>query len=326
MSHKQFTEKDIYAIEIYIKEWYNNSQIALKLDKNHTSVDRIVKKYKSPKTWIFYAKQCIKLRKELRSKVNKNNKTRIKDLNLESFILKYIKKYWSPEQIAGRYKEETNKALSKDTIYDFIYENYPELIKKYFRRKWKKYQHKRKEKYNLSWWKSIEIRDKIVETRSRIWDWEWDTVVWSRWWDKAVILTNVDRKSWYLLAWKIKDKSWNSVLEETIKLFSRVPKYKKLTMTYDNWREFSESSMISFITKLDIYFAHTYASRERWTNENTNWLLRQFVPKKTDFSSVSKNQLKFYISLINFRPRKRLNYKTPHEVFFSKNFKLCNSF
>lgn len=325
MSYKQFTEKDIYSIEIYKKEWYNNNQIALKLNKNHTSIDRIVKKYKSPKTWIFYARYCIKMKKLIRSKVNRENKHRIKDLNLECFILKYTKKYWSPEQIAWRYKEETNKSLSKDTIYKFIYQNYPELIKKYFRRKWKKYQHKRRERYQLHNRKMIEFRPKEVETRERIWDWEWDTVIWIHWWSKQVILTNVDRKSWYLLARKIKNKTWNSVLEWTLEVFKRIPQYKKLTMTYDNWREFCEHSMIKYLTKLDIYFANPYCSWERWSNENTNWLIRQFAPKKTDFELISQNQLKFYVSLINFRPRKRLNYKTPHEVFFDKDFKLCGS-
>lgn len=326
MSHKHITEKQIYAIEIYLNEWYNYSQIALKIWKVHTSISRLVNKYKSKKTWIFYANICIKQRNELRSKVNKDNKNRIKDTVLENFILKYIKKYRSPEQISWRWIKETWEKLSKDTIYKFIYENYPELIKKYFRRKWKKYQNRRKEKYQLNDRKIIELRPKEVETRKRIWDWEWDTVVWTRWWSKQVILTNVDRKTWYLLARKIKDKSWNSVLEWTIELFKNIPKYKQKTMTYDNWREFSEHRMIEYFTWLDVYFANPYASRERWTNENTNWLLRQFTPKKTDFQLISENQLKYYVSLINFRPRKRLWYKTPHEVFFWKNLKLCNSF
>lgn len=325
MSYKQFTEKDIYSIEIYKKEWYSHNKIALKLNKNHTSIDRIVKKYKSPKTWIFYARYCIQMKKIIRSKVNRENKDRIKNLNLENFILKYTKKYWSPEQIAGRYKKETNKSLSKDTIYKFIYQNYPELIKKYFRRKWKKYQHKRRERYQLNDRKMIEFRPKEVETRERIWDWEWDTVIWIHWWSKQVILTNVDRKSWYLLARKIKNKTWNSVLEWTLEVFKRIPQYKKLTMTYDNWREFSQHSMIKYLTKLDVYFANPYCSWERWSNENTNWLIRQFAPKKTDFEKLTQNQLKFYVSLINFRPRKRLNYKTPHEIFFGKDFKLCSS-
>lgn len=121
--------------------------------------------------------------------------------------------------------------------------------------------------------------------------------------------------SWYLLAWKIKDKSWNSVLEETIRLFTDIPKKKRKTITYDNWREFSEHRMIEYYTNLDVYFAHPYHSRERWTNENTNWLIRQFLPKKTDFQSVSKKQLDWYIKLINSRPRKRLNFLSPDEIF-----------
>ncbi len=325
MSHKQVTEKDIYSIEIYKKEWYNHYQIGVKLNKNHTSVDRLVKKYKSPKTWIFYASQCIKRRNELRSQTNKNNKNRIKNSKLELFILKYIKKYWSPEQIAWRWKNETKESLSKDTIYNYIYENHPYLVKKYFRRKWKRYQHKRRERYSLKDRKMIDTRPEIVENRDRIWDWEWDTVIWLRWWSKQVILTNVDRKSWYLLARKIKDKSWNSVLEWTIEVFRNIPQYKTKTMTYDNGREFSEHRAIEYFTNLDVYFADPYCSWQRWSNENTNWLLRQFAPKKTDFEKITQNQLKYYISLINFRPRKRLNYKTPHEVFFDKQFKLCVS-
>ena len=325
MSHKQFTEKDIYSIEIYKKEWLSHNKIASKLNKYHTSVDRLVNKYKSPKTWIFYASQCIKERKILRSNTNRNNKNRIKNTSLEWFILKYIKKYWSPEQISGRRKSETKESLSKDTIYNFVYQNYPELIKKYFRRKWKKYQHKRRERYSLKERKMINTRPEIVETRDRIWDWEWDTVIWIHWWSKEVILTNVDRKSWYLLAKKIKDKTWNSVLEWTIEVFKNIPKYKQLTMTYDNGREFCEHKLIEYFTNLDIYFADPYCSWQRWSNENTNGLIRQFAPKKTDFEKITQNQLKYYISLINFRPRKRLNYKTPHEVFFDKQFKLCVS-
>lgn len=326
MSHKQFTEKQIYAIEIFLEERYTYSQIGRKLWKNPSSVSRLVWKYKSKKTWIFHANMCIKERKRIRSEVNKRNRTRIKDnIHLEEFILKYIKRYWSPEQIAGRWKKETWEKLSKDTVYLYIYESYPELIKKYFRRKWKKYQQRRKEKYQLSDRKMIDHRPEVVEERSRIWDWEGDTVIWVRWWSKQVILTNVERKSGYLLARKIVDKSGVSVLDGTIECFKNIPKYKQKTMTYDNGREFSLHRMIEFETNLDVYFAHPYASWERWTNENTNGLLRQFAPKKTDFDNITQNQLKYYVSLLNSRPRKRLNYKTPREVFFKSQFKLCVS-
>lgn len=318
MFYTHITDFESISIEIFMKEWLNYSQIARKLWRNSSTIKREVDRYTNWKTWKYSSKMAIKQRKEKRSKINKENKQRIKnDEYLTKYILSKIKKYWSPEQIAWRLKLEKDIKISKDTIYKFIYENHCELIKKYFRRKWKKYQKDRKSKYQLMDRKMIDERPNLVEKRERIWDWEWDTVIWIRWWNKEVILTNVERKSWYLIASKIKDKSWSSVLEETIKLFAKIPKYKRKTITYDNWREFSEHRMIEYFTWFDVYFAHPYHSRERWTNENTNWLLRQFLPKKTDFQKLSKNQLKYFVSLINSRPRKRFNFLSPYEIFFN---------
>ncbi len=327
MSHTQCSEKEIYAIELYLLEGYNYSQIARKIEKHPSSISRIVRKYKNPHTWIFSWKSCIQNKRNLRTEVNQRNRKRIvENTHLEAFILKYLKRYFSPEQIAGRWKYETGESLSKDSVYRFIYLKYPILVKKYLRRKWKKYQHKRKEKYQLLDRRMIECRPEIVWTRNRIWDWEWDTVIGRRWGkSKEVILTNVERKSWYLLARKIPDKSSESVLEATRILFTHIPKYKQKTITYDNGREFALHRMIEYSTHLEVYFAHPYASWERGTNENTNGLLRQFFPKWMDFSHVSQNTLKYYVSLINSRPRKRLNYKTPSEVFFNKHLKLCDS-
>jgi len=326
MSHTQCTQKDIYAIEIYLKEWYNYSQIGRKIEKHPSCIKRLVDNYKSKKTGMFYAHSCIKEKKKVRTEVNRQNRRRIISWSsLERYILKYIKRYFSPDEVAGRWKSEMHEHLSPDTIYKYIYEYHPELIKKYLRRWWKKYQNRRKEKYQLEDRRMIDTRPEIVETRSRIWDWEWDTVVWPRWWSKQVLLTNVERKTWYLLCRKLARWSWKAVLEWTLDCFKNIPKYKQCTMTYDNGREFSQHKMIEYITNLEVYFAHPYSSHERWTNENTNWLLRQFFPKKTDFASVSENQLKYYVSLVNFRPRKRLKYKTPHEVFFNTSLKLCNS-
>lgn len=339
---------ELAQIEILISEWYTIPKIATKLWRHKSTLYEIFQvnwiKYNQTKlkytwwmiwkTWkkiqdnlvivgkkkMYFNAKTVYNKRKLRKSESSKRYCRIKKWSkIESFVLQKIKQYWSPEQISWRWRLECSEKLSKDTIYSYIYNNYPELISKYFRRKWKKYQNNRKEKYALNAWKNIDLRPNIVEKRNRIWDWEWDTIIWKRWWNKEVILTNVDRKSWYLLAWKIKDKSWESVLNETIKLFKKIPKYKRKTMTYDNWKEFSEASRITYFTWLDVYFAHPYSSWERWTNENTNWLIRQFLPKKTDFQLISKNQLKYYVSLINSRPRKRLNYLSPYEVFFKKN-------
>ncbi len=92
MSYTHFTEENIYAIAIYKKEWYNNSKIARKIWKCHTSIWRLIRDYSNPKTWKFNAKYCIEEKIKLRARVNKNNRNRIKNTILEDFILKYIKK------------------------------------------------------------------------------------------------------------------------------------------------------------------------------------------------------------------------------------------
>ncbi len=310
--NKQIKEWELITIEILLREWYSIPKIAKALGRSKSTIYRLFKNNKIKynqikrryvwwmiwKTWKNIKDNLISVWKKkiiFNSKITHKKRIKRKSIaskrycrikiwsKLEWYILEKIKQYWSPEQIGWRWKIETWESLSKDTIYSHIYNNHRELISKYFRRKWKKYQNRRKEKYQLNDRKMIDDRLDIVNNRKRIWDWEWDTIIWIRWWNKEVILTNVDRKSWYLLARKIKDKSWNSVLEWTINLFKNIPKYKQKTITYDNWREFSEHKMIEYFTNLDVFFAHPYCSRERWTNENTNWLLRQFLPKKTDW-------------------------------------------
>ena len=163
------------------------------------------------------------------------------------------------------------------------------------------------------------------ETREEIGHWEWDTIVWIRWWSKEVILTNVERKSGYLLTRKLQRGTGECVLNATRQLFHTIPKYKRKTITYDNGREFNEHKMIEYFTKTRVYFAHPYHSWERWTNENTNWLMRQFLPKKTDFKDTTEEQLQDYTNLMNHRPRERLWFLTPHEVFYglSPEWKSC---
>ncbi len=130
MFYTHITNFESISIEIYIKEWLNYSEIAKKLWRNPSTIKREVERYKSKITWKYTSKVAIKQRKEKRYKVNKQNKQRIKsDEFLIKYILSKIKKYWSPEQISWRLKLEEDIRISKDTVYKFIYENHPELIK-----------------------------------------------------------------------------------------------------------------------------------------------------------------------------------------------------
>jgi len=340
-SWKQIDLSELSKIEILLSEWYSIPNIAKLLWRSKNTLYELLKNnwieywIKRSSNWKNWSKKwrwkwkkkimfCISIvsnkRNERKSLASKRY-CRIEPWwILEWYILERItSQQWSPEQISGRWRLETNERLSKDTIYRFIYSNHFSLVKKCFRRKWKKYQYSKRNKYQLQDRRMIDFRPEVANLRSRIWDWEWDTVVWIKWWSKQVILTNVDRKSWYLLAKKLQGWTWENVMNWTIDLFSKLPKHKVKTMTYDNWREFSEHRMIEYFTKLKVYFAHPYHSRERWTNENTNWLIRQYIPKKTDFKNISEEDLQIFVKRINLRPRKRLWYLNPFEVFHSKS-------
>jgi len=341
----QITEWEIYEIRILIKEWYSIPKVAEKIGRNKTTIYRLLKnnwilynetkyKYIWWKWWYVWYRQEWKkkiqfsaryvfLKRKQRKSITSKRYCRIKKWSeLEKYILDHIKKRFSPEQISWRRSLATGEKLSKDTIYSYIYSNHRELISKCFRRKWKRYQNRRKEKYQIDNRRMISKRPKCIERRTTIGHWESDTVVWKKKaLNKKVIITNVERKSWYLIASLVESSSALNVSQSIIREFISLPRYKRKTITFDNWREFAYHYDIERETKMTTYFANPYSPWERWTNENTNWLLRQFLPKWTDFSNLTEEELQKYVTLLNNRPRKRLWFLTPYEVFnnFSKS-------
>ena len=231
-----------------------------------------------------------------------------------SYVDEKIRLCWSPEQIAGRMEKEIGARICHETIYTFIYEECPE---------WKPYLRQKKGRYRRRWGtrerernreeakkRRINTRPDVVDTRERFGDWEGDTIVGGE--RTTGILTHVDRKSGYLLADLLKRKTAESVWKTTARRFSNVPFH---TVTYDNGSEFSLHELIRRDTGADVYFAFPYHSWERGTNENTNGLLRQFFPKRMLFGMLRQKDVQHAVDLINHRPRKRLSYLTPHEVF-----------
>jgi IS30 family transposase len=240
---------------------------------------------------------------------------------LRNYIIKKIKKYWSPEQISGRlklkYKNEKSKQIGKDSIYKYIYSERKELVK-YLRCQKGKYRRRygtriREKQREIQKKKRIDQRPEIVEKRERIGDWEGDTIIGKE--RIKQILTHVERKSGVLLADKLEFSTAEETKIKTVARFETIPKKKKYTLTYDNGATFAEYEMTEKKTGIDIYFAWPYHSWERGTNENCNGLLRQFFPKKSAFAMITQEQIDEACGLINNRPRKRHGYLTPNEVF-----------
>jgi len=117
------------------------------------------------------------------------------------------------------------------------------------------------------------------------------------------------------MAVKLSDKKAAAMNAQSIKAFWKIPRAMRLTLTLDNGKEFSQFKELESKTGLDVYFADAYSAWQRGTNENTNGLLRHYFPKGIDFRKISEEELGLIIKKVNHRPRKCLNYRTPHEVF-----------
>jgi len=295
--------------------------IALHLGKHRTSIWRERTRNKSALTGSrtgYNAQAAQYSTKQRRIAANQRFRKIENNEQLQKYILTKLKARWTPEEIAGTLKEDFGfTVLCHETIYQYIYQVEPEW-QIYLRHKKNKYRRRRGTTERLrrleeSKKKRIDTRPSMVESRSRIGDWEGDTVVGKE--KTKRILTYVERKSGLLLAAKLETATAVEVREKTRMLFKRVSKIKQHTITYDNGSEFAEHELMERDLGLDIYFAYPYHSWERGTNENTNGLLRQFFPKGTFFASVTQRQLDRVVRLINTRPRKRHRYATPLEVF-----------
>ena len=160
---------------------------------------------------------------------------------------------------------------------------------------------------------SMHERPDCVATRERYGDWEGDTVEERK--GSGHIATHVERKSRYLIAAKLTDKSAAVTAKSVTGAYQRIPKAMRKTLTLDNGKEFARFKQIKRDTGLKVYFADPYAAWQRGVNENTNGLLRRYFPKGADFTHITDESLAQVVNKLNHRPRKCLNYQTPHEVF-----------
>jgi len=216
-------------------------------------------------------------------------------------------------------KESVRHAVSHESIYRYIYENKSHGGKLYqhLRHKNKKY-HKRGNEYKtrglLKNRISISQRPKIVEKKSRVGDWEIDTMIGAN--HQGALVTIVDRCSKFALIKHVPSKHANVVTYAIIEMMLPIQKITH-TITSDNGKEFAYHEQIAKELQTQFYFANAYHSWERGLNEHTNGLIRQYLPKQTDFTNLKKEQIQFIQDRLNYRPRKSLGYKTPAEVFYA---------
>lgn len=235
-------------------------------------------------------------------------------------IKERLKQYHSPEQIAGRLKREGGVRISHETIYQMIYADHEGL--KAYQRYLRQRRGKRRRRGGCNSTRGripgrvgIEHRPAIADAKTEIGHWESDTMIGGN--HHGVIVTHVDKASKFLVAGLGRNKTSSETNKVTTRLFTEILNTQRKTMTFDNGKEFSGHAELSKELGILCYFANPYHSWERGLNEHTNGLLRQFFPKQTNFKIVKPETLKKAVMLINKRPRKSLDYKTPIEVFWS---------
>jgi IS30 family transposase len=242
---------------------------------------------------------------------------------LMDFVRRKLKARWSPEQIADTlriiFPDCSRMQISTITIYRFVGANKAGggTLYRYLRHSRKK---KRKrygsndKRGHLIGRTFIDERPAIVDIQARYGDWEGDTMCGCT--KGEYLATFVERKTLYTIVRKMKDHSAAELLRAARSAFKDIPSALRKTLTVDNGKEFACFRQLQEQLGFDVYFAHPYASWERGINENINGLLRQYVPKKTAFESYSHQYIAAATKQLNHRPRKKLEYRTPHEVFW----------
>lgn len=238
------------------------------------------------------------------------------------YVDEHLRKYWSPEQISGRlrrdYPLDPSKWVSHETIYRYIMMaaqqgiDYEPFLRQGHRRH--RYGYRGKHRFKrIRGFKKIEERPDVVSERSRLGDWESDTLRGSGR-ASSGIATHVERKTRYLVMAKLDTRQAATYNEATQRAFASQPALLVKTMTVDNGMEFSLFAQLEHALQTQVYFATPYHAWERGQNENTNGLLRQFFPKGVDLTAVTQEEIRAVEDQLNARPRKCLMYRTPAEA------------
>lgn len=325
MSYTHLTWKDRYVISHLTVAGFSMREIGRRLGRDHSSISREIKRngpsYSGGVYWYdFTHPKAVKRRHQARHYRRQNHQP------LVEYVEDRLRLDWPPEAIAARIRVDfpidEQMRISHETIYRWGYLDASQGgdLHNHLRRRHPK--RRMQKRYGsgrrfIPGRVSIDQRPAIVETRERFGDWEGDTLEGAK--GKGALATHVERRSRYLIAAKLADKKAATMNAQSIPSFLKLPRPMRQTLTVDNGKEFSQFKELEAETGLKVYFADPYAAWQRGTNENTNGLLRFYFPKGTDFLAIMEEEIDLIIEKVNHRPRKCLNYQTPHEVFLKKS-------
>lgn len=321
--HTQLSQEEREIIAIHYNQWKSYTAIGRILWRPHTTIKREIErngKEDWAKTKIGYS--CFdaqEISKERRFITNKKRKKLMKCHWLRWFIYNKLSskdESRSPDGIAHRLKMERGINIATNTIYSFIYNNSP-WWKKFLRyNNGYKSHNKGKEKVRYPESKHISLRPVVADLRWRLYDYEWDSVIWS---EEANLVTTTERKSRRLWI----DKIYGLQAKDVVyKLLDRFKDSRVRTITFDRWSEFAYYETIEKRLRTKVYFTSPYSSWQKWSIERNNREIRSYLPKWSSFDDISDDEIKKIETRINKKPRRILWYRCSDEVFHSTNYHL----
>ena len=319
MNYHQLTEQERYQIYVLLKAGHSQKDIAKLIGRSPGTISRELRRNSGRRG--YRPKQAQRLSDHRR--VTAHKAIKITD-EVKGWIAKLIRQELSPQQVVGYLRKYKKLSLHHESIYQMVYADKLEggnlykhlrVLSKSYRKRYGHYDRRGKIKNRVD----IDARPSVVDRRSRIGDWEGDTIMGKG--RKSALLTMVERKTLYTVIVRLTGKRADLLAKKAI-MAMKCLSSKVKTITFDNGLEFAEHEEIAKGLNADIYFAHPYASWERGINENTNGLIRQYFPKGTDFKSVSEAQIRMVMNRLNNRPRMTRDFKTPNELFTGQRIDL----
>lgn len=309
-------------IKIEINYCINNQSlrsIAKLLDRDVSSISREIGERQ--RHGVYKYRAYVANNKSLERRTSRTKKELLKCEYIRLYVNKNMKLGWTPEQISGRLKKDSNDmySISHEAIYQYVYSTYkaedlrPYLVLRRKKRMLKGFRStrrlERKDKYP-----SINDRPKEVDERKVLGHFEDDCVISRQ--SKDRLKTINERVSGIVFIEKMKDGTSKESNDAVIRALSMLPASHLKTLTRDNGVENLDYVTIEKELNIKVYYANPYHSWERGVNENSNGLIRRYFPKGTDFSLITYEEIKKVEYLLNSKPRKRLDYLTPYEVYY----------
>ena len=312
MSHQQLTQEQRYHIAALQKAGYSQTNIAKEVGVHKSTITRELQRNSGQRG--YRPKQAHAL-----AQSRQRDRARTPRIAPETWemVETHLRQEWSPEQISGWLQRQHKLRVSHERIYQYIYDDKWSGGTLYRHLRCQKQRRKRYGSHDrrgqLTNRRCISERPIIVQQRSRLGDWEADTIVGKG--HQQAIVSLTERKSKLTLLAKVEQATAEAVEAAMTRLLEPLAQ-RVHTITSDNGREFARHEHIATKLRADFYFAHPYASWERGLNENTNGLVRQYFPKGTDFTSITAEAVEEVMQRLNQRPRKALGFITPHQVFY----------